>query len=235
VFRVDAAMAARLPKELVQKAEQLRDELKALDIDCPERIPPPLLREIIDNRTKPRSSGDHRPLALYVVSKEDHNGAFGVTNLVDTMKSYRVIYREARTDEDLARILDDLPEKAALLSIGGHGTRDFLALGAADPAFGVSLDHEEQYVDAGDAAKLRGPLSRAVADGGHVVLRSCSTGEGRGTQKNLAQLIHGLVPKAFVHAPTAPTNGDVRVDTNGKFLDAGFRDGSAGTYDIAPD
>lgn len=232
-----ALVLQRYP-QAAQQCQLRADALRELDIEFAHRMRPlAVLDEIIDNRRTPRSIDDRRPTALLVYNKDDHNGAFSVDNVSQLCDHYRVLYYEAATDTDVQAALEEVSaqgERAELFVMAGHGTREQTAMGAPDPARAETLDDEVAYVDLGDQASLQPSLRAAILPDAQVVIESCSTGEGRGAEANLANMFAEILPSATVYAPIQPTNNRIRVDDRGRFADPGFWAGKAETYVINP-
>lgn len=235
--RVDDATRAALLTDpaLARGYKELKASLVELSIDHPERFPPQRLMEVIANRRGARRQGDARPLAVVIAAKTDEIGALCLNNYDDIMKSHRLLYAEAGSVSALREALDAMTSKegpASLFVLTGHGTKDHIALGAPDPVSHDVVDHGGTCLDLHNVATISGVIGRAVRAGGHLVLMSCSTGEGRDFEQNMAAVVHDAAPHAHVHAPTCRTSGAVRLD-DGAFASAGFRDGALTTYTIA--
>lgn len=236
LLTADQALAARYQRQL--------EDLRRLGIRFPERLrPPALLRELIANRSQPRPPSDKRPLALAIFSTSDFNGAFEQNSLADLTRAYRVLYVEVSSDEELLAALEThtRAEPAALLLIGGHGEPKSLRLGedqrgAGRDRFSGDRDrsNEQLFLDREDGDQIGDRLRRAVARGGHIVLKSCSTGSGGYDGYNLASTVAALAPQAYVHAPLQPTNNRLQLDAQGRFAAPGFWHGASETLTIAP-
>jgi hypothetical protein len=208
--------------DLRDRRAALAKELAALGIERLDRFHDELvLRQVIAERKNPVADG--RPLAVLVYARADETGAFKHTQIDELQKTHRVLYFEAGKDDELIRAIAEGTgaQKADLLIIAGHGARGELALGAADPRLHAK-EREELYLDLGDHQKLKElELASRIADGGHVLLRSCSTGSGEDLHPNLARLFAELAPNAHVWAPREPVNNQMLI-VDGKFVDPGF-------------
>lgn len=237
---VDAAMRERvfgLDPSLRALWEQSRASLDAVGIYNALRLSPAARAEIVANRATPRTSDDQRPTALVVTPRADANGAFAFPNYEALTKHYRVLYFEAASDADLRAVLDDVKargESAELVVLAGHGRRDLLAFGAADPASlpGGASPALERYVDFGDADLLAGALRDVTRPGASLVVASCSTGEGRDRAGNIANLVASWVPHAHVVAPTITSNLRFVLDAHGRFERAAFYTGDGHVYAV---
>lgn len=218
-----------------EQGERLRELRESLNLDLLGRFDTPeAMEEILENRRAPEAV-DHRPLAVVILSKDDWNGAFKVPNYAALTEGYRVLYYEADDDTDIrAAVLEaTTSQKASLLVVGGHGERERLALGASDPRFGEVNEDEADYLDLTDRADLEGLSARTEA-GAHVVLLSCSNGEGRGAVENVANLVAAAFPAQTIWSSTTPSNLQWELDEQGLFVGPGFWGGELSTYRIDP-
>lgn len=217
-----------LAGQAYQRHPELRakqDVYKKLGIDFPSRFHSQrVLDEIIANRTKPRPPEDKRPTAVVVFPKTDHNNAFEYSGLENLLPGHRVLYYEAGTDEAAVAAVRDATSRegeAAILALGGHGSRTALALGAPDPAT-TAMGSEASYLDFSDRDQLIDPISKALGKNGHLVLVSCSTGAGNTHSANLANLLWEMVPFAHVWAPEEPSNVTFKMNTLKQFASADY-------------
>lgn len=215
--------------DLAAESRQLRQRLDALHLSSPERIGPiALVRELVANREQPRVN-DGRPLAVVVFPKADWNGAFHVENLAGLAASHRLMFYEASVEGDLVEALHDATtaQQAAVLIVGGHGERTSTTFS--------SESGEEHYLDFSDEPELiSAGLRSAVEEGGHVVMKSCSTGSGKDRARNISNMMARVFPQANVWAPTEPDNGRVVLDAQGRFQSPGFDSGPMFTWHVPP-
>jgi HEAT repeat protein len=172
-----------------------------LGIESAFRLTPSGLTTLVQNRLE--NTRDERPLAIVVYPREDHNGVFSdMATEIDalTNSGYRVMFYEVKSDQeaiaamrDASRIDDpSRAQRADLLVVGGHGDRTTVSFGAGDPAAGAIQD-TSLSLDTGDLEQLRG-VSQSVADGGAIVLISCSNGEGKAGADNVANMMRRAFP-----------------------------------------
>jgi hypothetical protein len=174
---------------------------RELNMEFPARVAPQHLWEIIKNRQDIRPDG--RPLAVVVTTKGDHNGAFYIgANMYDEMikAGYRIVYFEAESDTQFIDCLKkgtglktDQEQRADIIMIGGHGAQNLLVLERGWP----SLPDRHGYIDFGDAQMFKDAgISDCLKKGGQVVLDSCSNGEGRASEDNVANFMRRVFPHA---------------------------------------
>lgn len=65
-----------------------------------------------------------------------------------------------------------------------------------------------------------------------MVLASCSTGNGRDTQKNVANSLGHAAPEVFIMAPTEPIGSLLNMDDNDRFIGPNYA--SNVLYVVAP-
>ncbi|HQJ16243.1 MAG TPA: hypothetical protein PLJ26_07135, partial [Candidatus Omnitrophota bacterium] len=186
------------------------------------------LPELISNRIN--SQDDGRPLAVVIYPSADYNGAFmsgsgSVHQLIE--HGYRVMYYEADTDTEIEVCLVNGTQNgavpAAVLIVGGHGSQQSLSLGCSEG--------EECLVDFSDYGQLSG-LRDMLADGGTIILYSCSNGQGLNEQANMANMWAQLFPNAaHVFSMTEPSNIEsLTFSSDNKVTDVTF---GCDTYDAA--
>lgn len=235
-FLRDALFNAR--PEFRERYEQMRNALARLRIAHPYRFSTEGLSEIIENRINRRQPEDHRPTAVLVYSRVDHNGALAMHELDQLRKTHRVLYYEAATDTELASVLREARAhdgRASLIVLSGHGSSQFMSVGGVDPRTdGVTASQREAlYLDASDQKELAS-LSQLAEAGADVVLISCLVGQGRGREMNVANAVAQGVPQARVWSSEEETNVRFIVDAKEKKVVPQFLSGSATTYVIEP-
>ena len=163
---------------------------------------------------------DTRPLCVIIYPDDDWNGVMSVTQTDMLSEAYRVIYYDVSTDEELVNDIRqatiDSGQQASLLILTGHGTREGMTLG--------SEPDESSYMALADT-NLIARLQGCVEDNGHVILQSCSTGEGKDPTDgidNFAEFVHSIWPNAWTHAPTGDESNMILLDENGEFVSPGF-------------
>ena len=221
--------------------ENYTDEAKAVcsSIFWPERFSPSFLREIVKNRIENKPDG--RPLAVVVYPHEDWNLAFGATTKDSPIGSlishgYRVMYYEGTEDEHVYDALKDAAkkQKASVILLGGHGNAGHISFGADDPAReevwkGKDIrDYEKYMLDLGDEDDLMASkVGSSLEDNGTVMLDSCSTGEGKEAENNMANLMRRIFPQAsHIIAPVAPApSGKVKYDKKNRVIGVEYKEG----------
>jgi|GEM_PF-5299148 HEAT repeat protein len=184
-------------EEYIKRSPQLRAELTALlarchaaGIDFPLRFERKILEALVANLEQSRP--DERPLAVVVYPKTDWNGAFYESPVAKELVShgYRVMYYEASSDEETVQCLRraTAAQQAAVIVLGGHGTKTSLTLSDASG--------EAAEIDISDEVQLR-RASGALEDGGQIILESCSTGAEKEYGNNLANLLRRVFPQAL--------------------------------------
>jgi hypothetical protein len=196
---------------------RLSADLDALNIEFIERFGNNIsvIQEIINNR-KNLDKQDPRPLAVVIFPKVDNSGAFNENSIGDlTQIGHRVVYYEAGTDQDVYKDLKaatkDVGKKSDFLMLGGHGARDLISMGAADPAH-QRVDHEELYIDLSDKEEMM-DLKDCMSENSIVLLMSCSTGEGGFEARNIANMIGSVFPQSKIIAPRVPAHAKVKFNT----------------------
>ena len=198
----DALLAA--DPALNKRYTSVKKVLQELQIEDPIRLQyPSLLEELMRNRVEPRAADDGRPTALVIFAKKesDSNGALNNHNLDELAKHYRIMYYEARTEQDFIDAVKDSARAgaAALVDVSAHGRQSLMNLGEAK----YSGQHEEYQVDLGDEAQLRAAeLEKYVQPDATILLESCSQGAGEGKENNQANMFARVFPGREVIAPT---------------------------------
>jgi len=203
-----------------------------LNIDHPTRLMNP--EEIIRNRYSVASEAertalegllgtayfegadnDDRPLCVIIYPDEDGNGAMTVTQTDMLSEAYRVVYYDVSTDEELVNSIRqatvDAGQQADLLLLTSHGNSNGMYMYDSSDEGSFTLDDTE----------LSQRLQGCVEDNGHVVLQSCSTGEGKDPTSgidNFAEFVHSIWPNAWTHAPTGVEWNFILLDRNGEFV-----------------
>lgn len=152
-----------------------------------------------------------------IYPKSDWNGAFQQHSIDELIRHDQVKYYEVASDEEMACALKEATrsQKAALLELGGHGIRTAISFGAGNPAKGP-IAAESAVLDLGDGRQLADAnIRESVAPGAHVIVKSCSTGQGMRLERNMANFLADVLPRANVYAPTAPTNNRIRLGSDG--------------------
>lgn len=229
-----AALAAKRP-ELARAAAALSARFDAQGIKRPERLGfPDTALQLLAAREE--NVPDGRPLAIAVYSPDDWNGALSSGHVEALARGYRVLYFEANQDDGLVSALTrgTSAQKAELILLAGHGSRQRMALGADDPQAAAKVAPEALYLDTSDEAQVRAAnLDERLEAGARVVLVSCSTGRGA-PGDNVAGMLARALPSARIIAPMVSTNEVIQVDAAGKFLDAGYEAGAGFTLELPP-
>ncbi|MCB0354028.1 MAG: DUF4116 domain-containing protein [Bdellovibrionales bacterium] len=174
------------------------------------------LREIFGEEYFAGVESDPRPICIVLYPDSDFNGAFGIRDNIDRLtRFYKVIYYDVAHEDQLAEALAEASrgQPAELLVLGGHGTPTSLLMGQAGGDFGVLNVNDESSF---------GLISLAVAEGGTIVLGSCSTAGIVSEGKNLAESIHQYASHTLLFAPLDPTNFEFVLSREGEFIDPGY-------------
>ena len=187
-----------------------------LNITYPFRFDYPTMKELVKNRTE-NGPGDTRPVAIVTANRDDDTGAFSeqfvdqkkiTTTLVN--QGYRVMYYEASNmQEIISSVKDGAGDKIPpLWVISGHGSKGTAAFGPQsylDQFFGVrGADSQISTENVHKLSELREYLGPDT----QVILYSCSTGESKASDSNLANAIRKELPNVgAIYSPTAPTTG----------------------------
>ncbi|MFB0526410.1 MAG: hypothetical protein ACETVO_02950 [bacterium] len=172
------------------------------------------LKILLQNRKDNKPNG--QSLGLLIRPWADQTGALGAIGealneargseptyrmLMD--HGYRVMPYVVATDLEMARASQDATkdERAPLIVIGGHGEQKKISFGVTgDEEFLLKVDekYKKYILDFGDVAWMKKiNLGATLAEGGVVILESCSTGQGRGEEENMANI---LAEEIFPHA-----------------------------------
>jgi hypothetical protein len=157
------------------------------------------LNYIIQERQKGSDPEDNSPLAVFIFSEADNNGAFakdGVTGeKIKFFKEngYRVMYYEVSDKNEVAECLKnacgegDKQKKADLIMFGFHG------LGG----YAMELGREGQELTLKDYNLLQSQnVGNYLKTEGNIVLWSCSAGRGKQERDNMVNMMRKLFPQA---------------------------------------
>lgn len=195
-----------LPKETLQNYSRFRRALKEIyNIEFIKRFrSPKTIHAVLAARSHPEAAPS-KPLAVANYPKVDWNGSLARYPLIDRLieLGYHVFYYEAEKEEDVKKALAEATQnggrKADLIVLAGHGTETTLSLGEE------GINDELHYVDTSDFEKPTPdiPLPSFIQPDGHLILYSCSNGQGReANPNNLANTIVRHLPKnVTIHAP----------------------------------
>lgn len=205
------------------------DQLATLNIDFPERFEGlEIIKEIIKNRAPNNIKNTKKPIALLLYNKYDSNHAFETTQIKELIKrGYYIVYCEAGTENQFYKYIQDIGKIKLidLLVIAGHGSQASVLLGKD-----IGEDSEWDISDTNDLPKEH--LDKYMNKDSMVILESCSTGEGKETANNVANLTKKAFPRSTVFAPTIDTGvWNYYYDKNGKVTGVNYANiGEANTY-----
>ncbi len=185
---------------------------------------------------------DHRPVALVVGPKSDHNGAFQSYHLIDSLVSsdkFRLYYFESGSDEDLHTISAHRGLRRRTihtLIFMGHGDGDSIQMGRDDKKDDDISIHdggsEELFIDREDFnsdlifshdSGIMDLLPR-VEKGGEIFLYSCLSGRAEGDKESLVDLFARNVSSGIrVFGMVTATNID-SLRLNGYALSVTYKD-----------
>lgn len=211
---------------LLKRAEKL-------GIDFPERFNFSTLQELVRNREA--NKPDNRPLAVILYPKSDWNGASAFNDYVDALigEGYRVMYYEAESDAQVIQFLNSATgeQQAELIVFGGHGEQGNISFGNGDSEEAqLDLKDENQLITSG--------VSHALKDNGQIIIKGCSTGEGREQGNNMVNLLRRVFPQASpkgIWGPTVPTSiRQFIFDENHRLIKVEYSDGDDHVYAHAP-
>jgi hypothetical protein len=222
--------------ELRERYTTVKKALQELRIDEPMRLRnSELLDEVLRNRQGPRAAGDARPTAVLVYAKQDtdHNGSLKSHNMDELTKHYRVMFYEARTEQDFIDAVKDggRAGKAELVAVDGHGSRTALNLGEVGWDASSKV-REENQIDLGDEAQFRAAgLEKSVAPDATILLEACSNGSDKDKAENPANMFARLFPGREVFAPTQPVEViKIRLDEQGRVVGPSWTGQDESTY-----
>lgn len=164
-----------------------------------------------------RDSGKPKALILYPTS-DPVQMVFQAFSEDDTFKffqtvqdTYNVRIRAISSVEEMYDELDNSPE-IDLLILGGHGSKTTLTFGESIPKYDVHIDKQSAVLST-DREDL-GDHLRKVSPEGVIFLDSCCNGEGRETERNMANYVAENAPGRKVIAGTDVFNaGKVTVNS----------------------
>ena len=154
-------------------------------------------------------SSQHKKYAIiiYADKSTDWNGALSdLLERKDELEAHGYTVRNTRVDsvDSLIERVDayskeDVPD---LLIIGAHGTQGSMRLG----------NGPDGYLTAQNVGKLK-KISGRLAQGGTIILNSCSTGRGEDLAENMANAFSRIFPQAgHVFAPRVPAGSRFTFD-----------------------
>jgi len=151
-----------------------------------------------------------KPILISVAAKSDWNDAFGVLELNELLRYYKVLPVETRKKSDVSRYLSGICKtfgKIDTLMIHGHGTPDSINLGDSS---------DEQSINDYDEGLFRG-LRNCFVQNPTVILESCSTGKDWESVGAMISKVLG----ARVFAPTRVASGiRLKLNDEGRIIDA---------------
>jgi hypothetical protein len=229
--RREALLAAS--PELQARYSSVKQALEQLHIDDPMRLRnSALLDEVVRNRLETRAAGDTRPTAVLVYAKGDTDprGVLNTHNIDELTKHYRVMFYEARTDQDFIDAIKDGGRAGAaeLVAIDGHGRQTLLNLGETQ----YSGTHEELQIDLSDEEQFRAAgLEKYVQPDARIFLDACSQGAGEGAEENDANMFARLFPGREVFATTGwDPSSTFPLDKQGRVERAAWERAGVSTY-----
>lgn len=165
-----------------------------------ENFSPSQIKELRENK---KNQPDDRPLTIIIFPEDDWNGAFdtpGLENIDALMKESRVLFYRVSNKTDLFKIIETAGKKQKISNfiIGGHGTANSLRLGKGNNNQALLTLADRHYF-----AKVAPYFTENCT----IILKSCSTGQGRNQAINLANIIKEAIPQCEVMAPTEPASG----------------------------
>jgi hypothetical protein len=217
-----------------QVLAEIRTEVEQADlfaIDLPLRWSSANLAEILRNREM--RVLDERPVAILVYPEADHNGAFGMHNpMLETLTQagYRVmLYDEAgrrgvmhalKSAGSIPQLMT--PKEAELIVLAAHSSK-------TEMTFGLGGAAESKVTVADLDLLLQSEASRALKPGGQVILIACSTGAGRESADNIANMWRKVFSQAKrdgIWSSEVPDNiRGIELCENGELLNVLFMKG----------
>ncbi len=196
------ASSAAVMREAVQNDIHWVSRFQSVDV----------LNEIVNNREE--NVPDGRPLAVLIYATDDYSRTLtnqgSQANIADLINNgYRVMYYEVSSRDEMYAALNEASQqqKASLVMMAGHGTRDELAFGADDPDYTAGED-ERNLLRSSDAGEMiQTGVGNALEDGGQVYMLGCSVGEGRVEAENVVNMLRQVFPQAReggIRAPVEP-------------------------------
>jgi len=204
-----------------------------------------LLDEIIKNRSI-LDHNNNKPIALVILPKSDHNGAFmhqdvrertvNTENLIELGGNYKIIVHEAKNEDELygqIKETSDIYGRIPLVVFGGHGCQIGLELSES----GVPGDYKTNFVKRSDKTFLDiydteiKKYAGCLTEDAQIILISCLTGEGGKKAKNLANALQKAFPGRKIFAPEVATTLEHFVfDANGRIINVVYECGPEKTY-----
>lgn len=249
---------------------------RRLGLELIDRFDPETRAEILRNREAAKPDGRPLAVLVYPKTDYNGAFTGHSAHVRALMKAgYRVMLYEAGSVQEATDALHDAAalgtkrqQRAALIFLAGHGTGTSMDFGFGSPEdrhrdMRLASDDPRSTRRKGErmGARLGSPYlltahvdvlkenldSRVLADGGQVVLISCSTGAGRKWERpadpthrdarvpnNIANLMREVFPHAAargIWSPTVPTNlQQLLFDERGRLKEARYRSGPKSLY-----
>jgi hypothetical protein len=181
-------------------------EAERIGISFPYFYSSSTLARLVEDETRPDG-----PLAVVLISSADfRNGElrevgvipyFSLNGPVSDLQGegYRVTIREINSACGLPHALDDVSQRGpiSLLLIVGHGSSERL-----------EFDSDNDETCTKEAVRQMKSIEswKNFAPDSQVILISCSTGKGRATTENVANMLRSALPRALVTNILAPTD-----------------------------
>lgn len=147
------------------------------------------------------SKAEDKPTALFIHTKNDHNGAF------TCMHSTADVYRTCAKEFSIDRIRGFSYEEK--MKVQGKKYDIIVILAHGHPA-SISMDGEGFFFGLHKhSSKSLNFLANRLKEGGKIILDSCSTAAG---DENIAKCISERVPHATVFGSSAVVYGNVGVE-----------------------
>ena len=211
-----------------------------------------LLEENIKNLNPDYNSS--KPIALVIFNKNDPDDAFeksGIRNNLENLtKNYKVLIFETDNEKGVYKAIEKagqlygLNEKGnphkpiSLLILAGHGNQISINFGRTeidDTAETIEelLPYEKAYIDLSDEDELR-KLGKYIGENAQVVYISCSTGEGKEKEDNVANMTKKAWPNVSkIFAPTTSSSSEKFIlDEKGHLINVEYDTSSDKTYTI---
>ena len=186
-----------------------------------------ILGSVVEERLRGAQKDDNRPLLVIISAREDSEGSFSQKGGMVGQKiaffqkaGYRVMYYEVDDKEGIAKSLADACGKdgkikqADIVMFAAHGNRYAMSLGSFNPnnvAKGVMNGSEE--VNVNDEQYLKDQnIGSYLKNKGHVVLWSCSTGQGEEKGRNMVKMWRNVFPQAKVRGIFGPTQDNTEIN-----------------------
>lgn len=243
--------------------DALMAELKALDIEFPDRFSLNELDTVIKHRKgfqkdldeekkkrkakrfgikpnkKESEAPEKPPITLHISAKADWNGAF-LNSVTDDfiIKGEPILYFEVNTKYEAFKIMDDLilaKQPVNHLPISGHGSKNRIATGAPDPRlYKAKARNRKHYFDRSDWLQLRKRRKLLTPDA-RIIFDSCSVGEGGAGSWNISNTFADAFPQARIYSAKVPTSIERLIfGKDGAVSDVIFSSGLMSTYQRHP-